>query len=646
MGRPCIADRPRQGQPRVGVRNPHDLVAEQAPGDGRAVDVAGHRVDDDRVRVQDHVLVEQRVEQQLHRRAPAVVGPDAGPRRCLDDGVVARLVDRRLFEEREQPGPIERDEVLGLERRERNAAWLDPQDATGLDRGVAAAAPGELGVPPEHLGERDQPSEGGVRLGAELAGDDGAHAGTSSPAMTAAPSSANRRIRASSSVKPGARMPVVVDEAAETEPSTLLVGGNDAGALPEGGPGLLGEPSAVATRRIERDAIECVVFRAGHDRHARPPERAHIGVHDVGRVSTRDELGQVEAAIPEPRRQLLGVLLERAHGRRAVREGRIGGNAVPLEDKAVRVLERQWCLLDKRGAARLHQARPDLALDGNRVLDRCRAGTAVGAGEKCGAPLRRDLQEQRLLERHRHVPLLEHDPVDGDRGAISDVLDDGVVIEGGGEARRGEVLPQPAHHLARPGPIGRPRIARDPVRLGGRRAKRVDTLPAQVHPARVTRIVDPDPGLEQVVHHRDELDAEQGQDPHCRCRVCKASIDTLVVEVRRPDDPHPLRAGGRNGRLGRLEGREVGWQVDMGVDDRIRRRACTVRRARLPHQSLACSPSAYESLRLVLMRHPTRRTSATQARTSRPWTITLDITVFRLQSALNRNQLKFRNTPF
>ena len=215
VGAASIDDGTREREPRIRVGDPQRLVAEQAPGEGRAVAVAGDGVDLDRVGVQDEALGQEGVEQELHGGpAPAGVAqprchPGAHDR--VPHGPVRVGWRVAGTEHLEEWLHVQRNELVRGERREGNTARLDVQDAVDLRRGVAAAASGELGIAtiaPGHLDEGVQRRDGPRR---QLAASwlQRAHrvATLDTASISSAPISANHRTREAPSGKPGLSRP-------------------------------------------------------------------------------------------------------------------------------------------------------------------------------------------------------------------------------------------------------------------------------------------------------------------------------------------------------------------------------------------------------------------------------------------------------
>ncbi len=228
---PSFDDGPGERKAGVGVGHPHRAISEQPLGEGAAVAAAGDRVDVDGVRVDHEALGQEGVEQQLHGGpAPAGVGQAGRHGRAHDRvppavgtlvgrAVVGRrIVGRRVVgrrgagvEERQQRLHVERHEIVRGERCESHATRLDVQDAVDLGRGVAAAPPAELGVTAEAPGDLDQLFERRDRRRRQLPSADlpAAHRAPARDAapISSAPCSANQRMRASPSGKPGLSRP-------------------------------------------------------------------------------------------------------------------------------------------------------------------------------------------------------------------------------------------------------------------------------------------------------------------------------------------------------------------------------------------------------------------------------------------------------
>ena len=181
--------------------------------------------------------------------------------------------------------------------------------------------------------------------------------------------------------------------------------------------------------------------------------------------------------------------------------------------------------------------------------------------------LGRRRQEDRLLEGHRHVALLEHDPVARDVGLLRDLRRDVLRGQPGIQPGFREAGSDQRHHRAHSVRVRGPGLRHQARHIGRRRRERVDALPADVHAARVAGVVDARAGVGQVVEHADELDAEQREDAGRPGGIREPGVDPRVVEVGRAEDPDPFRGRGLDGVLGALEGREVGRDVDVRVDD-------------------------------------------------------------------------------
>ena len=194
-----VDDAPGQRQPRVGVRDPQGLIAEQFCRELPTVSRAGQRIDRGRVGVDDDPLRQQRVEDQLDRGTPMVglVQPrlHADAQHFLTAGQRGRVRGGHHGKERLHH---ERHQRAWAEGRERNAARLDVQHPVRLAGAVSAAAPRVRRVAPEvarqgrDLGEQlsrgiRHSGSGGLRHRRPYNGPKVAHARWSAPSGSAVP---------------------------------------------------------------------------------------------------------------------------------------------------------------------------------------------------------------------------------------------------------------------------------------------------------------------------------------------------------------------------------------------------------------------------------------------------------------------------
>ena len=376
---------------------------------------AGDRVDQDRVGVE-------------HERARAggrgtaaprwAGGRPPGPARGFRGGAhdrVRRRGRRRLGGIQHRSSSRARSSGTrssAVERRQRHAAGLDVQDAVRLDGRVAAAAARELRVTRRSAGRarsarRRSPTArrgqlGGVTLPRRL--------------MTRAPIAANQRIRRIVVREPGGGDAVAVDEPGLARPPLVLVRDDHAGALPEDRPRLGRERHAAPTRAGRTGSRRGCCAPCRPSRRCRPPgrrsrrRRPRPGRCARGSARPRGCRGLSRSAASPS-----GEVLERADGRRAVGERRIGGDPVRSRGPAgPRPRSRA------RTRRRTPGRRPSSAASGSRPGRRPHPRPVPRARSRRRArarrpAVRRDLQEQRLLEGHRHVPLLEHDPASAAR---------------------------------------------------------------------------------------------------------------------------------------------------------------------------------------------------------------------------------------
>ena len=123
------------------------------------------------------------------------------------------------------------------------------------------------------------------------------------------------------------------------------------------------------------------------------------------------------------------------------------------------------------------------------------------------------------------------------------------------------------HHGAHPVRVRGPGLCHQARSIRYRRHERIDALSADVHAARVAGVVDARARVVQVVEHADELEAEERKDAGRPGGLREPGVDARVVEVGRAEDPDPFRGRGLDGVLCALEGREVGRDVNVRVDD-------------------------------------------------------------------------------
>jgi hypothetical protein len=172
-------------------------------------------------------------------------------------------------------------------------------------------------------------------------------------------------------------------------------------------------------------------------------------------------------------------------------------------------------------------------------------------GDAGGAP--NDGLEQRSLEGHGEMSLLEHHPVGRDAGPRGDIGDDRRLVEVEGNPGRSEPSAKELRHLRGALAVGRPERGIDADRGRRRLPERVHALAAEVHPAGIRRVVDADAGGTERFDHGDQLDAVQRDDAGGLCGGAEAAVDPQIVEVRGAEDRHALLRRGVDGVLDVVE---------------------------------------------------------------------------------------------
>ena len=217
----------------------------------------------------------------------------------------------------------------------------------------------------------------------------------------------------------------------------------------------------------------------------------------------------MDAVTPDPLDERRDRVLEPADGQDAVGERRIDGDRVESQDEPETFAEGDRRLLHETGAARLHEARSELALCGHRVVHIGRGRPAVDPLQQ-GRPLvGGELLEEGSLEPEGHVPFLQHDPVGRDPGCRRHCRHDrGIAhLELGPGIR--EQAAQQLDHAPAAGLVGG--LGRVHEGTGGwtRCGRCGDALAADVGAPRVGRIVDLHAPALLVLEHRDDLEAEE-----------------------------------------------------------------------------------------------------------------------------------------
>ena len=210
-----------------------------------------------------------------------------------------------------------------------------------------------------------------------------------------------------------------------------------------------------------------------------------------------------------------------------VRQERIGGNAARRLDDALDGLhgqERLRILRHEGRASGLEEFAAEGVLDGGGIPDQVGEDVMPGS-DRASASL------QRQAKRLRQVPLTD--------GAHREFLPDLLEIQHDTVTFGLQPLVQFRAHALHLGVGFRPDGLELPKRLAGKDGRARQSLAADVRPARIVRVIDPQPRSLVLRIQRDELDAEQREKPPPCTSFLPLPIPVGRVEVI---DSHDLHA--------------------------------------------------------------------------------------------------------